>query len=258
MDQIAPRDPHALVPVHQNPQTASRRDLLGLHKIGRQILGNFAVHQPYAAHIRLLHIQVPDHGQRTLMTHGSAHVQLSVRPKRQIRPRMVHGPPDVALVVGNGQHRSQRTSSAKLQRYTGSVLLQGIAHHGRRRQSAAQCRRSHRQGTMDISGPFRQIPGGDRRSLHEAIGGNCSYDFVAHESLLLCLSSLFGFRQQKITRSSSGRGVVRRRSPVTRISPKPAFSSMARSSASSHARSRCSSQVRFHVPSGRRQKRSTP
>ncbi|CAN4040141.1 S-layer-like y domain-containing protein, partial [Dysosmobacter welbionis] len=144
LDQIPAGGQHALVPVYQHPQAASRGDLFGLHEIGRQVLCDFAAQQAHAAHIGLLHVQVPDHRQRTLMAHSGPHIQLAVGPQRQVHDRIVHRSPDVALVIGHRQQRSQRASALDLQRHAGPVLLQGVAHHGDRSQRPAQRRRGHR------------------------------------------------------------------------------------------------------------------
>lgn len=85
------------------------------------------------------------------MAHSGPHIQLAVGPQRQVHDRIVHRSPDVALVIGHRQQRSQRASALDLQRHAGPVLLQGVAHHGDRSQRPAQRRRGHRQSLVDLT-----------------------------------------------------------------------------------------------------------
>ena len=91
-----------------------------------------------------------------------------------------HVAPHVALVVADGQHRAQRTAALELQRQAGAVAFQCVAHHGRRRQCAAQRRRGHRQRLVYLPGALRQATAANGRRLHHAVGGNSSYDTICH------------------------------------------------------------------------------
>ena len=148
-------------------------------------------------------MQVLDDGQRALMAHGAAHVQLAVRPQRQVHLGVRHVAADIPLVVADGQHGSKRAAALELKRQAGSLPLQGVAHHGRGCQRAAQCRRGHRQRLMDLPCPLRQVPAVNGRRLHHAIAGDGPHDLVFH----IMSTSLIQFRmQQKYTRCSSSRG----------------------------------------------------
>ena len=169
-----------MIPVHQHPQGAGGGNLLRLHEITGNILGDLAAHQVHGAHIGLLHVQVLDDGDGALAAHGAAYVQLAVVPQGQVHLGIGHIAPDVALGVGHRQHRAQRAAALDLQGQAGPLALQGVAHHGRAGQGPAQGRRGHRAGVMDLTGPLGKLPAADGRSLHQAVGGNRSYNIIAH------------------------------------------------------------------------------
>ena len=120
------------------------------------------------------------------MAHSGPHIQLAVGPQRQVHDRIVHRSPDVALVIGHRQQRSQRASALDLQRHAGPVLLQGVAHHGDRSQRPAQRRRGHRQSLVDLTGALCERPGGNCRGLDMAILGDGPDQLIAH-----CTNSCF-------------------------------------------------------------------
>ena len=85
---------------------------------------------------------------------------------------------DIALGIGHHQQRAQRAAAFELQGDTCPLPLQGIAHQGGRRQSAAQSGGSHRGGIVDLTGTLRQIAAANGGSLHEAVAGNGSYNLI--------------------------------------------------------------------------------
>ena len=112
------------------------------------------------------------------MAHSAAHIQLSVRTQRQIHMGLLHIAPDIPLVVGNDQHGAQRAVSLDLERQASPAVLQGISHHGSRRQGPPQGRCGHRQGRVDLTGTLGEIPAGDRHSLYHAVGGDCANKLI--------------------------------------------------------------------------------
>ena len=114
------------------------------------------------------------------MAHSAAHIQLAVRPEGQLHLRVRHIAPNVALVVADGQHRAQRAAALDLQRQTGALPLQGVAHHGRAGQRAAQRRRGHRQRLVYLPGALRQVPAVNGRCLHHPVAGDGSHDPIFH------------------------------------------------------------------------------
>ena len=163
--------------------------MLGLHEIESDILGDLPPQKSHAAHIGLLHPKVPDHRQRPLVAHGGPHVQLAVLPERNVHPGIFHRAPDIAQVVGHGQQRAQRAAALDLQRQAGGLLLQRVAHHGGSRQQTAQCRRGHRQGSVNLPGPLRQVSGGDGGDFDQAILGDGAHQLVPHSKLLLSIGN---------------------------------------------------------------------
>ena len=89
--------------------------------------------------------------------------------------RLLHIAPDIALGVRHRENGTQGAAALDLEGEAGIFLLEGIAHHGGRRQSPAQGRRGYRQSGVDLPGPLGQVPGGHRHRLHHAICCNCSY-----------------------------------------------------------------------------------
>ena len=169
-----------MVPVHQYAQSTGSGDLFGLHKVPGNILGDLAAQQVHSAHIGLLHVQILDDGDGALAAHGAAYVQLAVVPQGQIRLRICHIAPDVALGIGHRQHRAQRAAALDLKGQAGALALQGVAHHGCAGQCPAQGRRGHRAGVVNLPGPLGNAAAADGRSLHQAVGGNCSDNIITH------------------------------------------------------------------------------
>ncbi len=52
-------------------------------------------HQLYGADVRLLHAQIPDHGEIALTAHGGSHVQLSLGLPGHVHGGVLHVAPDV-------------------------------------------------------------------------------------------------------------------------------------------------------------------
>ena len=149
-------------------------------------LCDLTAQQAHTAHIGLLHIQVPDHRQGAVLSHGGAHVQFAVRPQGQIHLGVIHGPADIALVVGHRQQRPQGAAALDLQRHAGPVLLQGVAHHGSGRQCPPQSRRGHRQRLVDLPRPLCKVSGRDRHCLYTAITGDGPDQLIAHLTNSCC------------------------------------------------------------------------
>ena len=114
------------------------------------------------------------------MAHCAAYVQLAVRAEGQVGVGIGDVAADAALVVADGQHRAQRTAALELQRQAGAVAFQGVAHHGGRRQGAAQGRRGHGEGFVYLTGALGEVAAANGRRLHQAVGGNGSYDTICH------------------------------------------------------------------------------
>ncbi len=114
------------------------------------------------------------------MAYSAAHIQLAVRPDRQIRLRVLHTAPDVALIVSHHKQRSQGAVALDAEGHAGPLALQVATHHGACRQQAAQRRRSYRRGLMNLPGAFRQLPRRHRCRLHKAIFGDGAYKLIAH------------------------------------------------------------------------------
>ena len=125
-------------------------------------------------------MEVPDHRQGALIAHSRPHVQLAVLPQGQFNGGVLHGPPDVPLIVRHRQQGAQRTAALDLQGHAGPVLFQRVAHHGRRCQSPTQGRGRHREGPVDLPRPFRQPAGGNGGGFHQAVFGDSPYQFIAH------------------------------------------------------------------------------
>ena len=126
-------------------------------------------------------MQILDDRQRALAAHSGAHIQLAVRPQRQVHGGVDHVAPDVALRIGHRQHGAQRAAALDLQRQAGAVALQGVAHQAAAGQSPAKGRRGHRQGVVNLAGTLHDSAAADGRRLHHAVRRNCSYDTI-HDS----------------------------------------------------------------------------
>ncbi len=127
------------------------------HEVGRQVLGDLAAQQAHRADIGLLQADVLDDGQGAVRAYGAAHVQFAVLPEGDVHLGVLDIAPDIAQMVGDRQDGPQGTAALDLQCQGGVFLLQGVAHHGRRRQGAAQGGRGHGEGLVDVSHPLGEV-----------------------------------------------------------------------------------------------------
>ena len=188
LDQVAARGGHALIGAHQHPQGAGGGDLLALHEVGGDVVGDLPGQQVDGAHVGLLHPQILDDGEAARLTHGPAHVQLAGGLLHKLHVGSLHIAPHVARLIGHGQDGAQGAAALDLQGEGGAVDLHGVPHQGGGHKGSPQCGSGHGQKGVDIPGPLHQVPAGDGGGLDQAVRCNGSYDFVAHDifSLYVC------------------------------------------------------------------------
>ena len=183
MDEIAPSGLYRLVRSHQDPQSAGRGNLLALHKVGGDVLGNLTAHQLDRAYVGLPHTDIFDNGEFSVTAHGSAHVQLGVSLTGHVHRRVGHIAPDITLAIGDGGDGAQRAAAADAEGHRAVLIFQHIAHHGRAHEQTAQGGSGHRPGVMNGTGPLHQIRGGQGSGFDGGVFGNDTYKLI-HKFLL--------------------------------------------------------------------------
>ena len=180
LNEIAPGGGDALVQPHQHPQSAGRGDLLALHKIHRQIIGDFPGEQADGPHVRLFIAKVLNDRQSTLGPYRAPYVQLAGVLFHQLHMGVLHIAPDISAAVRHRQHQPQRPAPLDLQGERSVVLLEHVPQQGGRQQRPAQCGGGDWQKGMQGSGFFYQIPPCDGLGPDQTVGRDGSHHFIAH------------------------------------------------------------------------------
>ena len=128
------------VRIHQHAQPARRRDLLAFDQIGGKIFRDLSADQCDRAHIGLFQADVPADGKASVSAHGSAHIKLSVRTKREIHERLPHIAPDTAGRIRHCNDAPDRSVPCDADGQSAVFLLHGIAEQGSRTECSAERR----------------------------------------------------------------------------------------------------------------------
>ena len=115
-------------------------------------------------------MEILDDGDGTLAAYGTAYVQLAVLTQGNVHLGVGDVAPDVAQIVGHGQHGAQGAAALDLEGQAGAHALQGVAHEAGGGQGAAQGRGAHRQQLVYLPCPLRQVTAADSGGLYQAVG----------------------------------------------------------------------------------------
>ena len=137
------------------------------------------------ADIRLAHIEVLDDRQRAAVTDGGADVQFAVLAQGEVDGGILHVAAHVALGVGNGQDRAERTVALDLHGDARAVILEGVAHHRAGGERAPERGRGDGGGVVDLAGALREAARVDRDGVDEAI-----FRDGADQTVLVCFHKM--------------------------------------------------------------------
>ena len=187
LNQISPGGGHALVGSYQHPQSAGGGNLLAFHKVCGDVVGNLPGQKADCPYIRFLHSQVFNNGQAARLADSPAHVQLAGGLFHQLHMGILYIAPHVACLIGHCQNRAQWAAPFHLQSEGGPIHFQIVSHQRGGHQSPPQGGSGHREKGVNIPGPLHNTAAGNGGGLYQAVRRNRSYNFVAHDVLLVSL-----------------------------------------------------------------------
>ena len=138
-----------VVRVGANAKGADGGCLLTGNVILGDIVADLSGDEGRDTHIRLARSEIADDDERSL-SYGTAHVQLALTVRRQLRRGIVRIAADIALVIADAEDRAGRAVALDLHRQRVRFILQKRSHEGGHGKTAAQ-RGSHGfGGTVDL------------------------------------------------------------------------------------------------------------